>query len=780
MGNDNIKVSVRELVEFVLRKGDLVSEFKGSSRNVDAIKIHKKLEQSDECEYMKEVALSYCITSNNVTIQISGRADGIIINDKEITIDEIKTTTTPLDKVDENYNILHWAQAKCYAFIYCIQNNLKEINVQITYYEFDSKDVKRIIKKFYFDELKNFFEDLINKFLEYANLISNWKRVRNISIEKINFPFSDYRKGQRKFAVSTYVSIKRGKRAFIEAPTGIGKTIASIFPSIKALYEGHCSKIFYITPKTTQKVNAQNVFLKMKSLGLRFKVIIITSKEKICFNDKNCDPEVCKYAKGHYDRINEAIKDIFSNEDIFSQEIIKKYSKKHSVCPFEFSLDLCNYADCVICDYNYVFDPRAYLRRFFDVKNDYVVLIDEAHNLVDRAREMYSSQLNKEDFLNIRRCVKNDIPKLYKILNKINTYFLSQKKNIEGNFLIQKQIPNELLPLLRRFITCTDNWLSKEEKADFNEELLELYFDVLSFLRICESYDGKYITYVQKENKNIKIKLFCIDPSTMLENTLKKIKSVIYFSATLTPMNYYVSLLGCTKDVIKIKLQSPFPKENLLTVIDNRISTKYNNRDLTCSEVVNDIRNVISGRKGNYLVYFPSYEYMNKVFENFRTQYPNINIVKQNIGMSEDERSEFLNKFYNDNSNMLVGFAVMGGIFSEGIDLVGNKLIGVIIVGVGIPKVCVERNIIKQYFDKIYKKGFEYSYIYPGINKVMQAAGRVIRTKEDKGIIFLIDDRFTKKNYLSLLPKYWFPINLYKNSNEFNDIINKFWNKDNE
>ncbi|MFD3156284.1 ATP-dependent DNA helicase [Haloimpatiens sp. FM7330] len=778
----NIQISVRNLVEFVLRSGDLISSFKGISRNVDAIKIHQKIQKAYSKEYseqyLKEEYLSYDTNVEEINIQVSGRADGIIILEDEVIVDEIKTTTSPLKEINEDYNLLHWAQVKCYAFIYASQNNLEKIKVQLTYYQFESKETKKLIKEFTNEDLKYFFNNLINSYVQYAKMIKNWIIVRDESINKLQFPYKTYREGQRKLAVAVYTSIKQGKKLFAEAPTGIGKTIATIFPSIKAIAEGECSKIFYLTAKTITKEVAKKAFLNLTCNGLRFKTVELTSKEKICFKDKKCDPDECEFAKGHFNRVNEAVKDIFENEDIFVREVIEKYAQKHKVCPFEFSLDLCDWADCIICDYNYVFDPRVYLRRFFDTKSDYVLLVDEAHNLVDRSREMYSCELNKKSVLKLRKNVKKEIPKLYKNLGKINSFFLKYKKKLGDNKenLVEKEQPKDIYPLLSSFIGICDEWLNEDKESDFKEELLDFYFKIFAFLRIAEFYDERYVTYVEKEYKDLKIKLFCLDPSLVINNTTKKVKSVVFFSATLTPIDYFIDILALGEKSFKIRLQSPFPKENLCLMVDSNISTKYRMREYTYDKVIKDIISVVGGRKGNYLVFFPSYSYMNKIFEFISEIELDFDLIKQEQGMSEIEKEEFLNRFCETNDKTLVGFAVMGGIFGEGIDLEGDKLVGVIVVGVGMPKICLERDIIKEYFNKSNGRGFKYAYTYPGMNKVMQAVGRVIRTEKDKGVTLLIDQRFSNNTYKRLFPRHWYPLEIRRNNDYINNIINKFWN----
>ncbi len=757
-----IKVSVRNLVEFILRTGDIDSGFVGSSNNraVEGTRIHKKVQNAGGDKYESEVMLKYDIEYEDYTLSLEGRADGIIKENDTVTIDEIKSTAAPIEKIDEDFNPLHWAQAKCYAFIYAEENQLQSINVQLTYYQIDTDEIKRIVKEFDFQELKEFFFDLIQKYFIWTEFQNKWIIERNISIKGLPFPHENYRKGQRELAVAAYKTIVNEKKLYAQAPTGIGKTISTAFPAIKAMGEGHTSKIFYLTAKTITRTVAGEAFSLMREKGLRVKTVVLTAKDKICFKEKaTCTPELCEYAKGHYDRVNDAIMDVLKNEDELNRETIEKYALKHCACPFEFSLDLTLWADAVICDYNYVFDPTVSLKRFFAEKGgDYVFLIDEAHNLVDRAREMYSAELYKKPFLDFKREVKTTYPKLSKALNKINQYMLELKKKCDANgHYIKEELDDDIYYHLKKFIAECEEYLLKQKKTEMYEEHLSLYFDALAFTRICELYDDKYITYVENSNGDVRLKLYCIDPSQLLKETLKKGKAAIFFSATLIPMDYHKNILGGEEDDYTIYLDSPFSIENRRILVANKISTKYRDREKSYSEIVEYISSVLNAKEGNYLIFFPSYQYMNKVYELFTENYPELETYIQAPNMTEEEREEFLELFELDKEKKVLGFCVLGGIFSEGIDLKHDRLIGVIVVGVGLPQICLERDIIKDYFNKVNNLGYEYSYMYPGMTKVLQAAGRLIRTEEDKGIILLLDERFVYSNYQKLFPREWFP-----------------------
>jgi Rad3-related DNA helicase len=776
MIKEKIKVSVRDLVEFILRSGDLNSEFvgNGNRRALEGARIHRKIQKSKNENYTKEVSLKYEAEYDDFILAVEGRADGIIIENGNVTIDEIKTTNAQLNDIDDNYNPLHLAQAKCYAYIYSIQNDLDTINIQLTYYQIDNDEIKYLRYTYSIDELKAFFEDLLKKFYNWAMISYSWIKERNSSIEKIDFPYKNYRKGQRKLAVAVYRTIEREKKLFVQAPTGIGKTISTIFPAIKAMREGMTSKIFYLTAKTIAGTVADETFMMLRDKGLRIKTLVITAKEKICLNEKTqCNPESCPYAKGHYDRINDAIMDMILNEDDFSRAKIEEYAKKHTVCPFEFSLDLSLWSDVVICDYNYVFDPNVGIKRFFQDKSDFTLLVDEAHNLVDRSREMFSAELFKKEFLSLKKSMQGKSSKIEKVLSKINSIFLQMKKQCgENNFFVAKEKQVALDGYLRQFIGEAELYLVNNKKSSKCDELIDLYFKSLSYLKISDMYDSSYMTYVEKDGDDVKIKLFCLDPSKLLSQTLQKVRGTIFFSATLLPITYYKSLLGGSDEDYAICLDSPFDTKNRMILIADDVSTKYKDRENTREKVAEYIDAVVWKKPGNYIVYFPSYEYMNMIYEIYKDRGTNM-IIKQESSMSEDDKESFL-KMFEDEKKGIIAFCVLGGIFSEGIDLKNDRLIGVIIVGVGLPQICLERDIIKDYFEEKYGLGYEFAYLYPGFNKVMQSAGRVIRTETDRGVILLIDERFLHKNYIKLFPKEWFPY-IKVNKNNIEAYLDGFW-----
>lgn len=783
--SENIKISVRNLVEFILRSGDLTSGFMNSSRALEGGRIHRRIQKEQGADYQAEVTLSYLFKRSGLVLEVGGRADGIITeqNTGAVTIDEIKSTTKPLALIEKSDYPLYWAQAECYAFIYAEQNGLNEIAVQLTYCQMDTLEIKKFRQIFTRQELQGFFADLMNRYFDWAERLQSWHELRNRAANELAFPFAAYRDGQRQLAVTVYKAIGARRSLFAQAPTGTGKTIATIFPAVKAVGKGLVEKIFFLTAKTVTRALAEEAFTKLRRGGLKFKTVTLTAKEKICFMpEAACTGEECPYAKGYYDRVNRALAESWVRED-FTRGTIEEYAQRYSICPFELSLDLALWADAVICDYNYVFDPRVYLKRFFADGGEYSFLIDEAHNLVDRAREMFSAELTKRPFLELKRLVKESLPKLSKVAGAINTSILNIGKLCEAKAeiccLINKEPPTEIVPLLYRFLSLGEEWLSQNEEAEFREALLELYFAVYGFLRVFECYDDKYITYAEKTNndgkEDVRVKLFCVDPSFLLGEALQRGRSAIFFSATLTPLDYFQEILGGNEGDGKLSVASPFSPNNLCLLVADTIKTTYNMRALTSEQVIESIAAAILKKTGNYLVFLPSYQYMNQIYDSFALKYPAIRTLCQTGDMKEEDRTIFLEQFTAESKETLVGFAVMGGAFGEGVDLPGDRLIGAIIVGVGLPQVCLERDIIRDFFESAKGCGFEYAYMYPGMNKVLQAAGRVIRTETDQGIVLLIDERFSHPRYRRMFPKEWQGSVCVRDSSSVGKKVQGFW-----
>ena len=758
-----IRISVRNLVEFILREGDIDNRTGGGQdpENMQmGSRIHRKIQRQMGSDYQAEVPLKTEIVCDGFTLKIEGRADGLIHTKEQVMIDEIKGVLRELDRVQEPAGI-HLAQAKCYASMVAEQEGADEIGVQMTYCQMETEEVKRFQYSYQSNELKVWFDEVIRQYEKWAKFQIEWRKARNASIKGIEFPFP-YRKGQRELAVSVYRTILRQKKLFIQAPTGVGKTISTVFPAVKAVGEELGEKIFYLTAKTITRTVAEQAFETLREQNLKFKVITLTAKEKICFcEETSCNPDDCPYAKGHFDRVNDAVYELLMQEDVMSREVLEAQARKHKVCPFEMALDVSTWVDGVICDYNYVFDPDARLRRFFAEggAGGYLFLIDEAHNLVERGRQMYSAELCKEDFLAVKKLVKGEAPRFAKRLEACNKILLAMKKECE-NYKVLDNISHFGIQLMN-VLSETDRYLEECVDKEVRETVLDFYFQVRSFLNIYDGLDENYVIYTEyQENGRFVLKLFCVNPAANLQKCLDKGNSAVFFSATLLPIQYYKRLLSTEKDNYAVYIDSSFDTKKRLLMNGVDVSTRYAMRSREMYQrYATYIFRVVKAKMGNYLIFFPSYRFMEDVYQEFTqllaSDEEEMELVVQQKRMDEEERENFLRAFEMGREKSLIGFGVLGGIFSEGIDLTNEKLIGTLIIGTGLPQVCNEREILKSYFDQKGLYGFDYAYRYPGMNKVLQAAGRVIRTEDDRGVILLLDERFQREKGKEIFPKEW-------------------------
>ena len=830
-----LRVSVRRLVEFLLREGDIDNRRQGGSETAmqEGSRIHRMLQKRMGSDYKAEVSLKGTFPADGYRIIVEGRADGILDVPEKLMIDEIKGTYRDLNHLKRPDKV-HLAQAKCYAYLYAMQRKRDVVQVRITYCNIETEDVRYFYQEYGFEELKEWFEGLIAEYRKWSDFTWKWRGIRQNAIEALVFPFT-YRDGQKELASYVYQTIYHKKKLFIEAPTGVGKTISTIFPAMKAMGKDMGERMFYLTAKTIARTVADDTIELLRRQGLRFKSIVLTAKEKICFMEQTeCNPEHCPYAKGHYDRINEAIYDLLTHEDRFSRERIEEYAQKHQVCPFEFSLDLSLFADGIICDYNYLFDPHVYLKRFFESGGgNYLFLIDEAHNLLERGREMYSAQLVKEDFLALKREIQNFIVEEMEDVTKKKSGQVEEegqltlemtglsivtspaekpekqrkKKKPKSIFLREgygekmihhlEKCNKELLLLKRecetamvvgeidgfvngltRLYGCMSDYLSEqeEETVTCREAILEFYFEVARFLDTYERVDENYVKYVQmQEDGSFLIKLFCVNPRENLKECMMRGRSSILFSATLLPIQYYKELLGGEKEDYEVYAKSVFDVEKRALFIASDVTTKFSRRSQEeFYNIARYINSVVSSRAGNYMVFCPSYAFMRSIHEIFTSEFATegMECILQQEMMTEEEKEFFLQRFQGNEeldlhsliqmeieeeaqAETLVGFCVLGGIFSEGIDLKNDRLIGAVIVGTGLPQVGFEKELLKEYFDERGENGFDYAYRFPGMNKVLQAAGRVIRTQEDVGVIALLDERFLQLSYRKTFPREW-------------------------
>ena len=895
-----IITSVRSLVEFILRSGDIDNRKAAAPENAmqEGGRIHRMLQRRMGADYHAEVTLKYSYHTPKYDILVEGRADGIIdgqlakriikevpvcfeeregkrekagrrdkieraaeaeevikvkgeaakgdietvietenVSGNDVTggtgaeisqdqypdrigdtvvIDEIKGTYADVSRMKAPV-MVNLAQAKCYAYIYAKQNSLPFIRVRMTYCNIETEELQYFFRDYRLQDLEKWFEGLMKSYQKWADYEVEWKEKRQQSIRQIDFPFP-YREGQKELITYVYQTLYHKRKLFIEAPTGVGKTLSTVFPSVKAVGEGMAEKLFYLTAKTITRTVAEEAFSILRERGLLFKTVILTARDKICFlEEAECNPVACPYAKGHFDRINDAVYDMLTHEVSFTRELIEAYAQKHRVCPFEMCLDMSLFADGVICDYNYVFDPHVYLKRFFaeGAGREYIFLVDEAHNLVDRGREMYSAELRKEDFLELKKEVRIYDKKMGSLLERCNRQLLTYKKECETYKVLESIDP--FILAVNKLAAQMERFLEDHDDSPVRKAVLEFYFEISHFLLIYDKLDDKYVMYDEmQDDGSFLLKLFCVDPSGNLEECMMRARSSILFSATFLPIQYYKSLLGGEKDDYEVYAASVFSPKKRGLFIGSDITSKYTRRGPgEYFRAASYIKEITAQKKGNYLIFFPSHAFLKQVYEVYLEAFYEEEreiCILQETRMGEKEREDFLRKFsrleessgeenfteenlaeeilteeilteknliieeelmgedliraaepvklediqnQSADSRSLLGFCVLGGIFSEGIDLKQDRLIGAVIVGTGLPQVCNEREIIRRYFDKQSENGFDYAYQYPGMNKVLQAAGRVIRTVDDIGIVALLDERFLQRSYQRMFPREW-------------------------
>ncbi len=784
--SNTVRISVRNLVEFILRSGDLDNRT-GGKAELQAMqagsRLHRKIQKRMGAGYRAEVALKERVPMEGFDCILEGRADGIFTEEGLTWIDEIKGVYRELERIGEPEQV-HLAQALCYGCIYARQQELQEIGIQMTYGNLETEELKYFRFRWTRADLEDWFGKLMKEYEKWARFQLDWKETCRGSIRSLEFPFP-YREGQRELAAGVYRTILRKKRLFIQAPTGVGKTISTVFPAVKAVGEGLGDRIFYLTAKTVARTVAEEAFRILRKDGLRMKNVTLTAKEKLCVCEAvECNPDACPCAAGHYDRINDAVYELLTEgPDEISRDVILEQAGKHQVCPFELSLDTASWTDVIICDYNYVFDPNVRLKRFFGegVRGDYLFLIDEAHNLVERSREMFSAAVCKEDFLELKRKLKGRDKKTERALERCNRYLLGLKRECE-TWQLHENVDPFLLQLLS--LSSELERLREEElEPELQKEVLEFWFTVRDFLNVADRLSDNYVIYSELDGDgSFQLKLYCVETAENLRECLDKGRAAIFFSATLLPVTYYKHLLGDGEDYA-IYVPSPFNRENRLLLLGQDVSSRYTRRNRAEYEkIAGYLNGMVNGKQGNYLAFFPSYRMMQAVYESYRELYgEETELLIQKTGMQETEREAFLDAFRQggeaarEEKKSLLGFCVLGGIFSEGIDLKGEALIGAAVIGTGLPQICNEREILRQYYEKKEMDGFAYAYRYPGMNKVLQAAGRVIRTDRDAGVILLLDERFREPDYRRMFPMEWEDIRFCRLP-EAGTVLQDFWN----
>ena len=784
-----VRISVRALIEFILRSGDIDNRTE-SGPDPEAMlaggRIHRKIQRSMPSTYRAEVPLKTTFEDGDLQLVVEGRADGIDRRDGMVLVDEIKGVYADVTRFTEA-KPLHLAQAYCYACMLAREEGLSGVTCQITYCDLDTEEIRRFQTVRTAEELETWMTDLAEQYFRWAHFQADHREERNRSGEALDFPY-DYRQGQKRIAVDVFRAVRRSRNLFVQAPTGVGKTLSVLFPSVKAMAEGLTERIFYLTAKTVTASVAEENLQVLLSRGLDLLACTIRAKEKLCPNEVfECNPELCPYAKGHFDRVNDAVFELLKEGGLFTAERLLAAAEKAGVCPYEFALDVSVWCDTVIADYNYAFDPRVRLRRYFSegTGGDYIFLVDEAHNLPDRASEMYSASLVKEDVLALKKLIMKKDGRASRALGRLNRAMLSLRRNLGdypevGRGILSgtvAELPD--INFLMEPLTGSYFELSRllEEQKNFPErkEVLTGFFEIRTFLETAEQAGEGYRIYARFDDDGFRIRLLCVDPSARLKKCLESARTTVFFSGTLLPVQYYKEMLTGNPEEYAIYTESPFDPENRLLLAASDVSSRYQRRTETeFRRIAEYLRITVSAKTGNYLAFFPSYEFLGKVEKVLRI--PGTEILVQEKEMDEDQRRAFLSVFAKADGNSRLGLCVMGGAFSEGIDLAEDRLIGCIVVGTGLPAINPESELVKEYFDAAGKDGFDYAYRYPGMNKVRQAAGRLIRTDRDRGVILLLDDRFLTPRSRSLFPLEWADLRRTDLS-RIEEELNSFWKK---
>lgn len=835
-----MEITVRELCDKIIPCGDIDLR-RNAFRVVESARLHSSIRRKVGYVNAEDIKLSKTYDFDGESLLLVGCAEVVVQGENGYTVCVIKCINTAVSHFSDGPNQNHLAEGMCYAFLYACEHSLPRISVKIVYCDIESEETAEFEYTYETDDLSVYTENLVFEYftLEKEKTIRHNRFMK--SAARMSFPYAEYRAGQRTFAEYAVEAICRGKKLFAEAPTGIGKTMSALFPAFKACGGSYGKKIFYFTSKTTIAEAAKAAFTLMAEKGLEASCIIISARERYCeYAPDGCDPVACTKACGHYDRINDAVSDAVSNETVFDREVILKYAEKHGVCPYELSLDISERCELVICDYNYLFDPIVYFRRYFTVGGDYIFLIDEAHNLPERARSMYSHSIKSSDIELLLATLNQNEKTLYPKLYEIYEYMKSAKKLVEinnrtgGEFgVFKSEKPFGILN--RKLAELTEAFDAYfRHRPDAPKQLNDIYFEIKKYLRISEYYNEKHVSLIEYRNGDYTFRQICINPSDVISHRLMLGRSAIFFSATLSPCEYYKALLGGSERDMTLTLDSPFPRENLCLATTYKFSTRFSDRDTTLKSLAKLLYIMINSKTGNYMAFFPSYNYMRAVYNEFSKLYPRVHTLLQQSDMSADEREDYLKNFENteraakkedavfqgDNRlaslmaatgltrgadffktasmskdsddgisekkaepecTSLLAFGVLGGVFAEGVDFSGEKLIGAAIVGVGLPGINDDSNLVCEYYnahsDDDYPRGYDYAYRIPGMIKILQAAGRVIRSESDRGVVLLIDDRYASREYSSLYPKHWKDMKLVGDNEALEELLRRFWSK---
>lgn len=752
----NYTIGVRSLCEFTAKQGDLDLRFTPSPSAQEGIEGHGQVVSRRPASYEYEVALQ----GGYQELLVKGRADGYWPERKQV--EEIKTYRGDLANIPENHRCLHLAQAKIYAHLLCEKLQLLQIRVSLIYFNVDTKAETAVSTNHSAEELRVFFEQQCTLFLAWAKQEMRHRQERDAVLDALTFPHAQFRVGQRELAEAMYKASHRGCCLLAQAPTGIGKTMASIFPMLKACKEHGLDKIFFLAAKTSGRQLALDAITTLAPQlntadtvqGVEpmrpLRVIELVAKSKACeYPDKACHGDSCPLAKGFYDRLP-AARQAALRVPVLDQTNLRQLALDHEICPYYLSTEMSKWSDMVVGDYNYYFDLNAMLFGQ-TLANEWKValLVDEAHNMVARARAMYSAELAYRDFKAMRKLAPAELKKPFE---RVARQWRQLHKEQEDDYIAHQQLPEKFLLALSNACADVASYFNQHPTAVL-PELQSFYLDALLFSRLCESFAEHSLFDVKIERGESTLCVRNIVPAPYLKHRFAASHCSALFSATLSPWNYYSDLLGMPDNTAWIDVPSPFRSEQLSVQVLDHVSTRYQDRQKSLRPISETIASQFAAKPGNYLAFFSSFDYMEQAREDLQRRYPDIAIWTQTRSMDESARRQFVDQFTEHSQG--IGFAVLGGAFGEGIDLPGARLIGAFIATLGLPQLNPINEHIRQRMQDIFGAGYDYTYLFPGLQKVVQAAGRVIRTPEDQGVIYLMDDRFNQTQVRALLPAWW-------------------------
>lgn len=783
-----IELGVHDFLELTLKVGGPRADIRPYSRAAQGIITHNSITSRRSSAYQREVSTRHEFTWNNYQLIVRGRIDGLEDDGTTLYLEEIKSSFRPLSEISSEEQPFHLAQLRLYHHFTAVRYPEQQVIPILTYANPETLEERSITFDWTPASSRHFFERLALALLRRIDDKQHWRMLRDASIQQLQFPYPQQRAGQAELMQAVTTALQQQHDLLAEAATGIGKTMGVLYPAIRQFPENQeFSRIFYLTAKSAGVEVARAALQTLREQGLRLRTLVLQAKQRVCpmFDGTRpeCDEQYCPYAENLYARIDNILPQLLVEDD-FSPELIAHVSEVEKLCPFELALELSLYSDLIICDYNYVFDPMVVLKRFFfpGLPNDNVFLLDEAHNLVPRSREMYSAWLCEETIQTIRLLLGTGRPTLAANCQAMLAQFaqwheLLAFENTQAQPL--DSLPETTLQCLDALLENLCEALVDLPRGELRYQTLDCFFELRRFSKIAAQSTHDYAVYLHGEGRHLRLRLLCLHPGPLLRERIARSIATVFFSATLSPLSYYQELLGARFGSKGLSLPSPFPPENRLYLHIPEVSTKYTTREATKPTVAQVILNVARAKQGNYLAFFPSYAYMGAVWAEIMLQKPgDIITISQKPGMTLTQQVAFLNTVCAvGDEKTKIGLAVMGGLFGEAIDLPGEQLIGAIIVGPGLPGVNLEQELLRDYFDQERDdSGFYYAYMVPGMTRVIQAAGRVFRTPQDRGVIILVDDRFLEPPYRNLLPPDWDAEEAEFSREDYQQALSDFWN----